>query len=128
MEETVGSTSSAAKCGGDGVGIITSGGGGDNDGGGSDPDQRPSKKPTVSSDLEERRLARPARSKNKVTSKATTPGTVSGTRPSTGNCGCTWWKMLTQRRMTSPFSRSGGVEASPVHGRRQAQSKQVCRI
>ena len=70
MEETVGSTSSAARCGGDGVSIITSGCGG------SDPDQRPSKKPKVLSDLEERRLARLARSKNKVTSKVTTPGTA----------------------------------------------------
>ena len=50
--------------------------GGDGGSGGSDPDQRPYKKPKVLSDLEMRRLARLARSKNKATSKVTSPGTA----------------------------------------------------
>ena len=59
-----------AKRGGDNGGSSSSGGGGSN------PEEPPPKKQKAMSDLEDRRLSRLAKSKNKVTSKASSPGTV----------------------------------------------------
>ena len=68
VEEKVGATFSAAKCGGDG------GGGGSS--GGSNPVQWRSKKRKALSNLEERMLARFAWSKTKVASKVASSGTA----------------------------------------------------